>query len=168
MITFEPETLPDWVRRENRVARVDDYTRERDAELAVQFGLVASVAAPISVQGKVWGMLTATSSNAPLPAGVEHRLQQFAELVSTALANSQARAELQALADEQTALRHVAELAAREAPAEAVLEAVTVQASGLAGVDFTTLLRFEPDGSTEIVAVDGAPGEHHRRDASVG
>jgi GAF domain-containing protein len=158
LITFEPETLPDWVRRENRVVRVDDYTRERDAELAVQFGLIASVAAPISVQGKVWGMLTATSSNAPLPAGVEHRLQQFAELVSTALANSQARAEVQALADEQTALRHVAELAAREAPAEAVLEAVTVQASGLAGVDFTTLLRFEPDGSTEIVAVHGAPG----------
>jgi GAF domain-containing protein len=158
VITFEPETLPDWVRRENRAVRVDDYTRERDAELAVQFGLVASVAAPISLQGKVWGMLTATSSNAPLPADVEHRLQQFAELVSAALANSQARAEVQALADEQTALRHVAELAAREAPAEAVLEAVTVQASGLAGVDFTTLLRFEPDGSTEIVAVHGAPG----------
>lgn len=158
VITFEPDTLPDRVRRWNRAVRVDDYARERDAELASQFGLVASVAAPISVSGEVWGMLTATSGSAPLPAGAEYRLRQFAALVTTALANSQAQTEVQALVDEQTALRHVAELAAREAPAEAVLEAVTVQASRLAGVDFATLLRFEPDGSTEIVAVHGAPG----------
>lgn len=157
-IMFEAETLPDWVRRGDRVVRVDDYSRERDAQLAAQFGLTAAVAAPISVEGDVWGILTATSGAQPLPAGVEHRLQQFAKLVAAALANSQARADVQALADEQAALRHVAELAAREAPAEAILEEVAVQASALAGVDFTTLLRFEPDGSTEIVAVDGAPG----------
>jgi signal transduction histidine kinase len=53
----------------------------------------------------------------------------------------------------------VAELAAQEAPVDAVLETVAVQASRLAGVDFTALLRFDPDGSTEIVAVDGAPGD---------
>ena len=83
--------------------------------------------------------------------------QQFAELVAAALANSQARAELQALADEQTALRRIAELTAQEAPADAVLEAVAVQASRLAGVEFGMVLRFEPDGSSEIVALDGAP-----------
>ena len=158
-ITFAAETLPDWLRRGDRVVRVDDYTRERDAELAAQFGLAAAVAAPISVQGKVWGMLTATSDAQPLPRGTEHRLQQFAKLVSAALANSQARGELQALADEQTALRRVAELVARDATADELLEAVAVQASHLAGVDFTILLRFELDGSTEIVALDGAPGD---------
>src|SRR4030095_1375452 len=52
-----------------------------------------------------------------------------------------------------------AQLAAQEAPVQAVLEAVATQASKLAGVDFTTLLRFEPDGSTEIAAIDGAPGD---------
>ena len=158
-ITFTAQTLPDWLRREDRVVRIDDYTRERDAELAAQFGLAAAVAAPISVEGEVWGMLTGTSDAGPLPPGTEYRLQQFAKLVAAALANSQARAELQALADEQAALRRVAELVAREATADQVLEAVAVQASQLAGVDFTTLLRFEADGSTEIVALDGAPGD---------
>jgi GAF domain-containing protein len=157
-ITFEAETLPDWVRRGDRVVRVDDYTRERDAQLAAQFGLAAAVAAPISVQGEVWGMLTATSDALPLPHGTEHRLQQFAKLVAAALANSQARADLQALADEQTALRRIAELSAQEAPADAVLQAVAVQASRLAGVEFGMVLRFVAgDGSSEIVALDGAP-----------
>ena len=71
--------------------------------------------------------------------------------------NSQARADLQALADEQTALRRIAELTAQEAPADAVLDAVAVQASRLAGVEFGMVLRFEPDGSTEIVASTALP-----------
>ncbi len=74
-----------------------------------------------------------------------------------AQADAQARADAQALADEQAALRRVAELAAREAPPGEVLGAVAREASGLAGVSFTTLLRYEPDGSTEIAALDGAP-----------
>ena len=77
-IVFDAETLPDWVRRDGRVVRVDDYTRERDAQLASRFGLVAAVAAPIAVDGEVWGMFTATSDAQPLPAGTESRLQQFA------------------------------------------------------------------------------------------
>jgi GAF domain-containing protein len=157
-ITFAGDTLPDWLRREDRVVRVDDYTRQRDAELAAQFGLAAAVAAPISVQGEVWGMLTGTSDAQPLPRGTEHRLQQFAKLVSAALANSQARADLQALADEQTALRRIAELSAQEAPADVVLQAVAVHASRLAGVEFGMVLRFVAlDGSSEIVALAGAP-----------
>jgi GAF domain-containing protein len=156
-IQFELETLPDRVRREDRVVRVDDYTRERDSALAESYGLAAAVAAPITVDAEVWGMLTATSSGPPLAAGTEHRLQQFAELVAAALATSQARADLQSLADKQTALRRIAELTAQQAPTDAVLEAVAVQASRLASVEFGMVLRFEPDGSTEIVALDGAP-----------
>lgn len=157
-IRFEAETLPERVRRDDRVVRVDDYTRERDSSLAESYGLAAAVAAPISVDAEVWGMLTATSSGPPLAAGTEHRLQQFAALVAAALANSQARADLQALADEQTALRRIAELTGQEAPADAVLKAVAVQASRLAGVEFGMVLRFvAPDGASEIVALDGAP-----------
>jgi signal transduction histidine kinase len=156
-IEFGPETLPDRVRHQDRVVRIDDYSREPDSALASSYGLAAAVAAPISVQAEVWGMLVATSGERPLPAGTEHRLEQFAELVAAALANSQARADLQALADEQTALRRIAELTAREAPGDAVLNAVAVQASRLAGVEFGMVLRFEPDGTSEIVALDGAP-----------
>ncbi len=156
-IAFERDTLPDRVRRNARAARVDDYSRERDAELAARFGLTASVAVPILVAGDVWGMLTATSATTPLPGGTEHRLQQFAELVGAALANVQARTEVQALADEQAALRRLAELAAREARVPEVLDALAREASWLAGVDFGMVLRFEPDGSTVIEALAGAP-----------
>ena len=156
-IQFEPDTLPDRVRRQDRVVRIDDYTGEPDSALATSYGLAAAVAAPISVQAEVWGMLVGTSGERPLPAGTEHRLEPFAELVAAALANSQARSELRALAEEQTALRRIAELTAQEATADAVLNAVAVQASRLAGVEFGMVLRFEPDGASEIVALDGAP-----------
>ncbi|HEX8103964.1 MAG TPA: GAF domain-containing protein, partial [Solirubrobacteraceae bacterium] len=64
---------------------------------------------------------------------------------------------LRQLADERAALRRVAELAARGAARSDVLHAVAAQASRLTGVDFVTLLRFEPDGTTEIVALHGPP-----------
>jgi signal transduction histidine kinase len=156
-IAYQPETLPDQVRCGARAVRVDDYTREPDADLATQFNLSAAVSVPISVGSEVWGMLTATSDAAPMSAGTEQRLLQFAGLVTAALSNVQARTELQSLADEQAALRSVAELAAQDVPADQVLAAVARQASRLTGVDFSTLLRFEPDGSTEIAALDGAP-----------
>ncbi|MCD2195860.1 GAF domain-containing sensor histidine kinase [Actinomycetospora endophytica] len=102
-------------------------------------------------------MLTATSHPQPLPSGTEGRLEQFAHLVAAALGHSQARTDRRALADEQTALRTVAELAARGASTDAVLEEVAAQGSRLAGVDFTTVLRYADDGATEVVAIDGAP-----------
>jgi signal transduction histidine kinase len=156
-IAYAPDTLPDQVRRAARAVRVDDYARELDADLAKQFNLVAAVSVPISVGSEVWGMLTATSDSAPMAAGTEERLLQFAGLVTAALANVQARTDLQSLADEQAALRSVAELAAQDIPADEVLAAVARQASRLTDVDFSMLLRFEPDGSTEIAALDGAP-----------
>ena len=95
-IVFEADTLPDWIRRDGRVVRVDDYSRERDAELAGRFGLAAAVAAPIAVDGEVWGMLTATSDARPLPAGTEGRLQEFADLAAAAIANAENKAKLTA------------------------------------------------------------------------
>ena len=41
-------------------------------------------------------MLTATSGEAPLPDGVEERLQQFAGLIAAAIANAESRAQLTA------------------------------------------------------------------------
>jgi signal transduction histidine kinase len=93
-IVYEADTLPDRVRRGARPVRVDDYRAERDAELARRFGLAAAVAAPIALEGGVWGMLTATSADGPLPSGTEDRLQRFANLVGTAVANTTSRAQL--------------------------------------------------------------------------
>ncbi len=55
---------------------------------------------------------------------------------------------LRQVADERAALRRVAELVARGATRDEVLHAVAAQASGLTGVEFVTLLRFEPDGTS--------------------
>ena len=72
-------------------------------------------------------------SQRPLPPTVETRLALFAELVATAISNAQDRCALRALADEQSALRHVAELVALAVAPEDVFAAVAGEASGLLG-----------------------------------
>ena len=151
-IAFEPDTLPDRVLRQGAVVRVDDYTAERDAQLARTYGLAAAVSAPVRVAGVVWGMLTATSLAEPLPPFTEPRLDAFARLVAAAVGGSQARTELKALADEQAALRRVAELVARGATPDEVFVAVTAEASALLGDLATELLWFEGDEAVALAA----------------
>jgi signal transduction histidine kinase len=57
--------------------------------------LSSGVGAPVVVEGRVWGALIA-ARNGPdrLPAGTEHRLASFAELIATAVSNAAARSEL--------------------------------------------------------------------------
>src|SRR3954452_14159757 len=68
-----------------------------------------------------------------------------------------ARSTLQRLADERAALLCIAELVAGDASPQEVLDAVVVQAAHLVDVNFTALLRYEPDGATEVVAVHRPP-----------
>lgn len=148
-IGFEPDTLPDRVLRGASVVRVDDYTRERDVELAAAFAITAAVSTPIVVAGAVWGMLTATSDSRPLPPGTEQRLGEFAQLVAAALGNSLARTELRALADEQAGLRRVAELVARGAALEEMFVAVTNEASALLGDLAVALVQYDDEREDE-------------------
>ena len=62
------------------------------------------------------------------------------------------RDKLRALAEEQAALRRVATLVARAVPASDVFEAVATEVRQLLGADSTRLLRYEPDGSTVMLA----------------
>ena len=142
-----------------QVARVDDLGQMsgRWPRLAYERGFKASAGVPIVIHGGLWGALIVCGRGGPVPRPVEEHLSNFAELAATAISAAHARQELSMLADEQAALRRIAELAAREAPADEILQAVTVEASALAGVDFSTLLHYEPDGSTVIVALAGAP-----------
>jgi signal transduction histidine kinase len=60
-------------------------------------GLRSSVGAPILVGERLWGVATvSTSRPESLPADTEARLQDFAELVATAIANAETRAQLTA------------------------------------------------------------------------
>ena len=102
------------------------------------------VVSPIRLEGASWGLLGATSASGSLPAGTRHLLDQFADLAAVALANARARARIQELADEQAALRRVAEVAARDAPTEEILAAVALEASTVANVEYSGLFRHNP------------------------
>ena len=54
-------------------------------------------------------------------------MAKFAELVDTAIANTEARAEVERLAEEQAALRRVATLVAEGAAPAAVFDAVAAE-----------------------------------------
>ncbi len=142
-----------------RPARIDDLSLMRGLwpRLAHQRGFTCSTGVPIVIHGNLWGALIVVSDREAIPTSIEEHLANFAELAGTAMSAADARRELRLLADEQASLRRVAELAAHEAPADEVLAATAREASALAGVDFAALLRFGPDGSSVIVALDGAP-----------
>jgi signal transduction histidine kinase len=62
-----------------------------------RLGIRASVAVPIQVDGRVWGIsVTASRSPEPFPAATESRIAEFTDLVATAISNAQSRAELAA------------------------------------------------------------------------
>jgi signal transduction histidine kinase len=124
-------------------------------EEARRCGIRSSVGVPITVDGRVWGVIFAAwDRREPAPGDTEARIAGFTELVAAAIANAQARSELQMLADEQAALRRVAELVARDVEPEAVFAAVAVEASRLLGYP-TALLRYAPSGDATVVAVQG-------------
>jgi signal transduction histidine kinase len=84
------------LRRTGRPARTDNFTDTSLAEAAIAFGVGAGVAVPVTVEGRVWGALTASTPDLPLPAGSEERLTPFAELVAAAIGNAQNKAKLTA------------------------------------------------------------------------
>ena len=79
-------------------ARVDSYDEievERIDGPLRALGIHAAVAAPIVVDGRVWGSISlSTVSDRPFPPSTELRLGAFAELVGQAVANAEARREL--------------------------------------------------------------------------
>ncbi|WP_433472422.1 AAA family ATPase [Spirillospora sp. CA-142024] len=57
-------------------------------------GVRSAVASPIVVEGRVWGVMGVGSRHERLPKDTEQRLADFTELVATAIANAESRAEL--------------------------------------------------------------------------
>jgi signal transduction histidine kinase len=79
-----------------RVERYADATGNL-AETLHRSGYTAAVAAPVNVGGELWGAVAAgTRSDEPLPAGIERRVCDFADLVAQALANADAHEQLAA------------------------------------------------------------------------
>ena len=147
-----------------RPARVDDYADSSSGALGVvvrEAALRSAVGTPIIVDGRLWGLIAAGSSlEQPLPPDTETRLASFTELVATAIANTDGRAALARLAEEQAALRRVATLVARATPPEEVFAAVAEEVGRLLAVDFAILVRYDPQDTLEVVGTwtrTGAP-----------
>jgi signal transduction histidine kinase len=92
-------TVAPRVQRSGRTVRVDDYGG-LDDELAQRLrdvGIRAAVGAPIVVAGRLWGAVIAADARPyHLPADAEQRLSTFAQLITDALANTDAREQLAA------------------------------------------------------------------------
>ena len=143
------------VLRTGSPVRFEEY-RDLPGSLAAaarEHGFDRVAGAPIIVDGRVWGVISTSSPNAPLPDNLEDHLAEFTELVATAIANSEAHEELTRLAEEQAALRRVATLVAAGAPPAEVFEAVSTEVASLMGADGSAVTRYESDGT--VTAVSG-------------
>jgi signal transduction histidine kinase/uncharacterized protein YoaH (UPF0181 family) len=81
----------------HRPVRISSYeeTGSDASARARGMGWRSSVAVPIIVEGRLWGMAVVLSrSTEPFPPDTESRLEEFMMLVATAVANAENRAEL--------------------------------------------------------------------------
>ena len=145
--------------RTGRPARIDDYGTANGpiADAVRPTGLRDAVATPITVEGRLWGaMITGTTGEEPLPPETESRLGQFTELMATAIANTESRARVRRLTEEQAALRRVATLVAEGASPSAVFNAVGAEMEELLGADRAVVCRYEPGAELTVLAHRGS------------
>ena len=96
--TLEPPLALASVQRTGRAARLDDYDAAPGAFAAVVRGMriLSSVASPIVVEGRLWGAIGVGTQRERFPDDTEQRMTGFTELIATAIANADSRAELTA------------------------------------------------------------------------
>jgi signal transduction histidine kinase len=98
-IPVDGQTVTAKLRASGRPERVDDYEGVA-GELAARmrgFGIRSVVGAPIFVAGRLWGGIMAISTEPyAFPPDTEERIANFGDLVTAALANVEARQELDA------------------------------------------------------------------------
>ena len=87
------------VLRSGEPARIDDAATitGEPATIAAKLGFRSVVGTPITVNGRVWGLIAVTTTRPePMPADTEERIADFTELAATAISNAQAREDLAA------------------------------------------------------------------------
>ncbi|GAA2624810.1 hypothetical protein GCM10010399_65260 [Dactylosporangium fulvum] len=96
-VPIEGRTVAALVLHSGRAARMDCY-RDADGWLAAHLrerGIRSAVGAPIHIEGHLWGVVIATTlCESPVPPDAEARLAEYTDLIATAIANTQARADL--------------------------------------------------------------------------
>jgi len=100
-------------------------------------------------------MVVGSSRPEALPVDTVMRIGAFTELVATAIANTEAREELERIAAEQAALGRVATLVAEAVPPGDVFTAVTAEVASIFGVPIAGLVRYEREGAATVIAGAG-------------
>jgi signal transduction histidine kinase len=98
-LTLEGDSVTAKVLRTRLPSRRDSFARGSGtvSVLARERGLSSAAGAPIVVEGGLWGVVVAHwSRSEPLQADAETRINEFAELVATAIANANSRDQLTA------------------------------------------------------------------------
>ena len=156
---LDPHFVVGAVRRTRRAARfdTDDPATADIPAIARDWGIRSIVASPIIVEGDMWGAMVVASQHS-LPHDSEARLGDFTDLVATAVANTQARQEVVALADEQAALRRVATLVAHDAAPAEIFAAVSAEVDRIFGLDpaafdVAAVGRFDPGPELVVVGL---------------
>jgi signal transduction histidine kinase len=161
-LTLGGKNVSTMVAETGRPARMDTYA---DASGPIgravrETGFDSAVGTPITVEGRLWGVMVVGSAlDEPMRADTEARLAQFTELLATAIANAESRADLARLAAEQAALRRVATLVARGVPPEEVFAKVIEEVGGLLQAEVANMLRYESDGTATFVATWSITGK---------
>jgi signal transduction histidine kinase len=140
------------VQRTGQPLRIDDYTQIFGLVTARELGINLAAGVPVIVGGRIWGAIVVAVGNdrPPLPADTLDRLAGFTELLATAIANTDARTEIERLAQEQAALRRVATLVAQGADTGEVFAAVAREVAEVMHLPFAAVQRYE-DGETVTV-----------------
>jgi signal transduction histidine kinase len=162
-LALEEESVSTLVFRTGRPARIDNYADAAGplSQALQGSGVRSAAGAPIIVEGSLWGVMAAGSTKPePLPSGTELRLAQFTELLATAIANAESRADLARLAEEQAALRRVATLVAGGAPPDEVFATVTEEVGRLLDTHLAGMARYDSDDTVTVVATWAAEDEH--------
>lgn len=99
--SLDGESVAAMVLRTSRPARMDSQDHDNApgpaADYIRRLGLRSGVGVPIMVDGRVWGAAIVGSAQPdPLPPDTESRVGDFADLVTTAIANAETHAQLTA------------------------------------------------------------------------
>jgi signal transduction histidine kinase len=91
-------SVSELVYKTRRPSRIDNFEgRPGEAAAAIrEMGWHSAMGAPISVEGRLWGVLVVYSKSDPLPPDTERRVGEFTQIVATAIANAESHAELDA------------------------------------------------------------------------
>jgi signal transduction histidine kinase len=97
-LRVDPATALGKVVQTGHPARTDDYRDASDEmrQRIHKLGIRSSIATPIIVEGRLWGVIVASSRHSRLALHSERRMLHFTDLLATAIANAESSSQLAA------------------------------------------------------------------------